>query len=137
MSAEERMRILKMVEDGRLTAEEALDLFTAIDESTPAHTPAPAQTQAPNGAPAEEAAGKRPKWFCVRVTDVETGKRRVNLKLPIGLISMGIKTGRRFSPELEGLNADEIMAFLQKGEIGHLIDVEDNQDGEHVEVFTE
>jgi hypothetical protein len=134
MSSEERMRILRMVEDGRLTADEALELLSAIDESAP-EPAAPLEPPAGESPGAEK--GKRPRWFCVRVTDIETGKRRVNLKLPVGLISLGLKTGKRFSPELEGLDADEVMAFIQSGEPGHLINVEDNQDGEHVEVFLE
>ena len=32
MSAEERRKILKMVEDGKITAEEALILIRALDE---------------------------------------------------------------------------------------------------------
>ncbi len=81
--------------------------------------------------------GRRPRWLMVRVTDTETGRPRVNVRLPISLLSVGLKLGSRFSPEIEGLDFDELMRAIDSGETGAFVDVVDEEDGEHVEVFLE
>jgi hypothetical protein len=75
--------------------------------------------------------------FEYQVTDTKTGKTRVNVRMPVGLVSAGVKMGARFAPQVEGLDPEELMAFLNAGTIGKIIDVYEEEDGEHVEVFIE
>ncbi len=123
---EERMRILKMIQDGKITAEEGTRLIQALDLQKPS-TPA--------GSPA--ATSKAARWFHVRVTDTNTGKTRVNVRLPVSLLNAGMKMGARFSPEVEGLDMKQLNEFINSGEVGKVVDVVDEKDGEHVEVFIE
>jgi hypothetical protein len=82
--------------------------------------------------------GKRDnRWLRVRVTDTNSGKTRVNVRLPIGMVSAGVKMGMRFAPNVEGMDPEQLMEFIQSGEIGQIVDVYDDEDGEHVEVFIE
>jgi hypothetical protein len=78
-----------------------------------------------------------PRWFRVRVTDLTTGRNKVNVNIPMGLVNVGIKMGARFAPEVEGLNYEEIMEAIRSGEQGKVIDVTDSEDGERVEIFLE
>ncbi len=71
----------------------------------------------------------------MRVTDTDTNKARVNVTLPIGLINVAMKTGSKFAPEIDGIDINEIMAAIEEGAMGKIIDVVDEVDGEHVEVF--
>ncbi len=128
-TAEERLRILKMVQEGKITAEEAIQLIDALD----AH-PDPL---APPTAPEPPPPPRMGKWLRVRVTDTNTGKVRVNVRLPINVVSAGLKMGAKFSPEVEGLDMDQLMGFVRSGEVGQVVDVFDEEDGEHVEVFVE
>lgn len=121
-TSEERLKILKMVQEGKITAEEGIQLIEALDDSS-----APAQA-APRG-------GGR--WLRVRVTDTNTGKVRVNVRLPLNVVNAGLKMGAKFSPEVEGLDVDQLMTFVRSGETGQVVDVFDEKDGEHVEVFIE
>ncbi len=73
----------------------------------------------------------------VRVTDTDSGKTRVNVRLPVGLIRAGVKMGAKFAPEIEGMDIEQLMTFINSGEIGQVVDVLDEEDGEHVEVFIE
>jgi hypothetical protein len=45
--------------------------------------------------------------------------------------------GARFSPEVEGLDMDQLMSLINAGVTGQVLDVMDEQDGERVEVFLE
>ena len=77
------------------------------------------------------------RWFRVRVTDTDTGRVRVNIRLPVTVVTAGVKLGARFSPEVEGLDMKALMDLIQAGETGQIVDVFDENDGEHVEVFLE
>jgi hypothetical protein len=68
---------------------------------------------------------------------IKADEVRVNVRLPVGLIKAGAKFGAKFSPEIEGLDIDELMSYIDSGEMGQIVDVQDEEDGEHVEVFIE
>jgi hypothetical protein len=136
---EERMKILTMVQEGKISPEDAAQLLEAINSA-----PAAPQRRAAHPAAAGEmggadlpALGRRPRWLRVRVTDTDTGRPRVNVRLPISMVSVGLKMGSRFAPQVEGLDADQLMSVIESGELGQIVDVYDEDDGEHVEVFLE
>jgi hypothetical protein len=130
---EERMRILKMIQDGKITADEGARLIQALDTQKSAASAGKAAAPAQEGGEAAKAA----RWFRVRVTDTNTGKTRVNVRLPVSLLNAGMKMGARFSPEVQGLDMDQLTQFINSGEVGKMVDVIDEEDGEHVEVFIE
>jgi hypothetical protein len=123
---EERMKILKMIEDGKITAEEGAKLLAALADSR--------RTQPPSAAVGPGAAAR---WFRVRVTDVATGRTKVNVNLPMGLVNVGLKMSARFAPELDETQMQAIADALRTGLLGKVLDVVDEKDGEHVEVFIE
>ncbi len=123
---EERMKVLRMVEAGKISAEEATQLLESLDE-------VPTAPKGGSGVPS----GMAGRWFRVRVTDSDTGKVRVNVRLPVGVVSAGLKMGMRFAPQVEGLDLDSLSSMISSGDIGQILDVFDDKDGEHVEVFIE
>ncbi|MEJ5313512.1 MULTISPECIES: SHOCT-like domain-containing protein [Anaerolinea] len=135
---EERMKILKMVAEGKITAEEADQLLEALEESE--RTSGGGRPGVPPVPPAPEpplSSGRKPRWLHVRVTDTNTGRARVNVRLPVSMINIGLKMGSKFAPEVEGLNMEDLMRMIELGEIGQIVDVHDEEDGEHVEVYLE
>jgi hypothetical protein len=131
-NAEERLKILQLLQEGKITADQAARLLEALETSAAQ----PKGTPRPPVPPSPPAAGGG-RWLRVRVTDTDTGKTRVNVRLPLNLVASGIRMGMRFAPEIEGLDVNELMSFIQSGESGHLVDVYDDEDGEHVEVYIE
>jgi hypothetical protein len=124
---EERMQILKMIEAKQITAEEGAKLLGALGEKDRGGTSGPQPSPSTSG-----------KWFRVRVTDLRTGKRKVNVNIPLGLVDVGLKMGAKFAPAgVEGLDMNQIVAAIKAGGQGKVVDVEDEEDGEHVEVFIE
>lgn len=71
------------------------------------------------------------------MTDTDSGRTRVNIRLPLGMVNAGLRMGMRFSPEVEGLDAARLVEALASGETGKIVDVLDDEDGEHVEVYIE
>lgn len=126
--SEERLKVLKMLQDGRITADEATQLLEALEGSRTGGVRAPEPPAAP---------ARRGRWLLVRVTDTDTGKTRVNVRLPLNVVEAGMKMGMRFSPEIQDIDPGQLMAVINSGEIGHIVDVFDEKDGEHVEVYIE
>ncbi len=120
---DERLQILQMIETGAISADEGVKLLKALDDAAEAEASAPS--------------GRRPKWFRVHVTDLTTGKRKVNVNIPMGLVNVGMRLGARFAPEMEDMDLSEIMEAINEGTTGKIIDVEDAEDGERVEIFVE
>jgi hypothetical protein len=131
---EERLKILTMVQEGKITPEEAAELLETLNSAPPPPTHAAgAETPAAD----QGNRGRKPRWFRVRVTDSETGKPRVNVRLPVGMVSVGLKMGAKYAPQIEGFDSNELMQIIESGELGQIVDVYDDDDGEHVEVFLE
>ncbi|GAP15617.1 hypothetical protein LARV_03409 [Longilinea arvoryzae] len=128
-TSEERLRVLQLIQDGKISAEEGIRLLESLDSASQAAAGKPAGTS--------QVTGRGARWFRVRVTDTSTGKTRVNVRLPVNVLSAGMKMGARFSPEVEGLDMNQLMELIQAGATGQVLDVIDEQDGERVEVFLE
>jgi hypothetical protein len=127
-TAEERLKILKMIQDGTITAEEGARLLRALTSHSQKSQPRRVSIQA-GGA----------RWLRVRVTDMATGKARVNVNLPLKLVDAGINIAAQFVPE--NMDLDNLMTAVNDaiGEnmVGKIVDVVDGEDGEHIEVFIE
>ncbi len=136
-NAEERLKILTMLQEGKITADQAARLLEALESATSAvkGMPKPPTPPGPTPPPYGPVGGGR--WMRVRVTDTDSGKTRVNIRLPLNLVSSGIKMGMRFAPEVDGLDPEALMEWVRTGEVGQIVDVFDEEDGEHVEVFIE
>jgi hypothetical protein len=123
-TADERMRILKMISRKQITAEEGAGLLEAL-----------------RGAPAAKTPGRdepgKARWLRVRVTDRISGRTKMNVNLPIGLVDVGLKLGARFAPEMVGMDISAIQVALKNGVQGRIVALDDEQDDERVEIFVE
>jgi hypothetical protein len=124
-TTEERLQILQMVAEGKITAEEGAKLLAALEPSRKRE--AQPSTMEPSA----------PRWFRVRVTDLATGKSKVNVNLPMNLVEVGTRMGARFAPDLEGVNLRQIVEQIKSGAQGKVIEVEDVEGGERVEIYVE
>lgn len=126
-SAEERLKILKMIEDGKISAEDGTKLLAALS-----------QGRGRNGmlsrGPGSTGSAR---WLRIRVTDVHTGRSKASVQIPLALVDAGMKIGAHFAPEVEGVDMTNVLAAMRAGMTGKIIDVTDEEDGEHVEIFVE
>ena len=134
---DEKMRILNMVQEGKLSAEEASQLLEALDfkpeEITIPYRDAANTVNKANG---------RTRWVRIQVTDLKSGKNQVNMRLPMGIVKIGAKAVMRVNLKDEDgseINLDELLkAALEKDESnGVLVDVVDSTSGQHVLITLE
>lgn len=122
-TAEERIQILKMIEEGKITPEEGARLLGALGKKkAPAPPPPP---------------GSDARWFRVRVTDSETGRSKVNVNIPMGLVNVGIRMGARFIPEDADIDIEDLFEQIRSGAHGKIVEISDEESGEHIEIFIE
>jgi hypothetical protein len=121
-SSEERLKILKLVEEGKISPEEAARLLAAVGK---------AERRRASSASAEG------RWLRVRVTDMDSGKMAVNVNLPVSLVNVGLRMGARFVPEMEGVSLNELEEAIRRGVVGKIMDIVDEQERQRVEVYVE
>jgi len=68
------------------------------------------------------------------VTDTITGKAKATVSLPLGLVDAGLNIASQYAP---GIDFDELVTAIHGGAEGKIIDIYDEEDGEHVEIFIE
>ena len=124
-TSEERIKILRMVEEGKITAEEGSKLLAALTESRKSvRKPSLRNSLSGSGA----------RWLRIRVTDMVSGKSKATVNLPLGLVDAGLNIASQYAP---GIAFDELVTAINAGAEGKIIDVMDEEDGEHVEIFIE
>lgn len=121
---DERMRILKMVEEGKISPSEGAQLLAAMGEDASA-----AERPMANSGDG--------RWLKVRVTDSYTGRSKVNVTLPLGIVNAALRVGARFVPDDRREVVNEITDAMSGGMTGKIVDVLDSEDGDHVEIYIE
>ncbi len=124
-TSEERMKILKMIQEGKISADEGAKLLKALSASS--NKPLQAVK-----------AGGGGRWLRVRVTDMNRGKAKVNVNLPLRLVDAGLNIAAQFTPDVEFEELGQAVSeAIAQGMTGKIVDVVDAEDGEHIEVFIE
>lgn len=123
-ATEERLKVLEMLEDGKITPEEASSLLRALGKGEKSGLDA-------------DAPGTEKRYLRIRVTDLASGTGKVNVTIPLGLVSAGLRIAERFAPEARGIDMEELEAAIVSGAEGKIVEVMDAEDNERVEIYVE
>ncbi len=123
-TTEERMKILQMIQDEKISAEDGAKLLTALSDSKTR------RSQNINR-------NTEGRYMRVRVTDMSTGKTKVSVNLPLSLVDAGLNIASNFMPDINGDSLEGVSEAIRNGITGLVVDVEDLEDGEHIQVFIE
>lgn len=124
----EKLTILKMVEEGKISVEEASKLLQSVEDKNQELSLVTRSTE------------RTAKWIKIRVIDDEG--TRVNVNLPIALVDVAFKIAKasdsNFDVKLGNVNVDidAIIKMIQEGAEGKIVDVE-SSDGTKVEIVIE
>jgi hypothetical protein len=124
VTSEERMKILKMISEDKISADEGAKLLAALSHRSE-KPPMPRRKLAN-------------QMLRVRVTDMSSGRAKVNVNLPMRLVDAGLNIAAQFTPEMQ--NEQMILAVkeaLAENVMGKIVEVIDEDDGEHIEIFIE
>jgi hypothetical protein len=129
-----RKEVLELLAKGKITADEAANL---LSQATTEEAATAVPTKATASEPISKSLGGKPSWLHVRVRDLQSGRNKVTVNVPLGIVKFGLKVGGRFTPELNGLDWNELQGMMNEAESGILVDVEDEEGGEHVQIYVD
>src|SRR6202171_4573638 len=116
----DRLRILELLEQQKITAAEAAELLAALgDRGRDVRRRERYKWLAEDLAPAAD----RARWFRVRVTDQRSGRMRTNVSVPIGMVGFGLGFARRFSHIPGVAHVDDLFEAVREGRRGTIFDV--------------
>jgi len=163
MNPDERAKILDRLAAGELSVTEAMRLLDSSATAEPAKPTAAPAWPASDDIPVEDLKAEaiqielpeetvslkqstanddvsgdgKPRWLKIRVSDRATGHSKVNVTLPIGLVSFGLGVARHFGADLGGLGTDELLTVIKTEQRGMLVEVNDEEDDEQVLIYLE
>ena len=128
--SDEKVRILKMVEEGKLTASEATKLIEALDSGKDT-----ASTSVLAQGP-----GKKARFFKIRVFEGDMNKPKVNVTLPLGLMKAVTKIlpkSAKVQLEDNNIDLDALLQAVDENADTKIVEVEDDEEKTRVEIFIE
>jgi hypothetical protein len=121
-TAEERLQILRLINEGKITAEEGARLLQAL------HASAARTSGSVNG-------GAR--WLRIKVTDLRTGAVKFNINLPISLVKVGMRLGAQFGTGDIAVDTVQISDAIRNGTVGKVAELVSDTENERVEIWLE
>lgn len=121
--SEEKRQILRMLQDGKVSVDEAMKLLDVVD----------------GGGTAQPSSSRPGRMLRVRVYD-NGGKTKVNVNIPLTLAKVALKfipKGAMKELTDQNINLDEIISSITETTIGKIVDVQDDANQTKVEVFVE
>jgi|HigsolmetaAR202D_1030399.scaffolds.fasta_scaffold35378_2 hypothetical protein len=119
-TSDERLRILKLIEQGHVKADEGAQLLEALEER-----------------PERGRGSTRQQTLRIRVSDISNHRQKINVVIPVSLIDIGMKLGARLFPHGGGPTIEDIRRTIDSGITGRVFDIQDLDEGERLELFIE
>jgi hypothetical protein len=124
MENEERLQILNMIANNKVTASDGVQLLEALGEVNPIK-PLAVKSHSEGG------------WLKIIITDLVTGNIKTTVNIPLRLVEWGFGISSRYTDELRNVDMTELYALLDSDLHGKILEVIDEEDGEKVEIFVE
>lgn len=121
-STDERNRILKMVESGQISAEQAAQL---LDTLMPEY---------------KQSGGQMPnRTVRIWMTDISTNRRKMNITatMPVSLISMSLRLLAHLVSQFNDGTIQNLLHAIERDTTGRLLDLQDLEEGKRLEIFVE
>lgn len=123
-----KTEILNQLKNGEISTDEAMKLL---------ETATPDVEVVDEVVPAKKTKSSKKRFIHIRVSSPEKGEK-VNIRLPLGLVDMGLKLGAKFddSGALKNIDPAEIRQLLEDDSLDKIVDVQ-SENGETVEISIE
>lgn len=126
VTSEERMRILQMIQDGKIGVDDGAKLLSAMeDQDRPARRPRLTTSW------------QDARMLRVRVADQSGEKAKVSVTLPIALVDAGLNIAANYVTDMDDARIESLKDAIRSGYVGKILDYVDEKDGEYVQVYIE
>ena len=122
--------VLRLVAEGRLTADEAAPILAALDPAPDANSTATSAASGSIGGPTPEGGPGAGSGHSLRIEVRDAGRTVVNLRLPLALGRYALDR----IPGLSGEQVDRVRAALNSGMTGPVLVVDDDGGGVRIAI---
>jgi MFS family permease len=123
-AVDERLNILQMLEERKVSAEEAARLLEEIEEGRWGALSAPGTR------------GKR-RHLRIRISDLASGALTIDKSLPMGLVNTVLYMGGQLAAELDSLDLEELRKLIASSAASEGVETIETDDDRRVEIFVE
>jgi len=135
-NTDEKIRILNMVQDGKITAEEAAKLLEALEVKEDKN-----EVEVLDSFDGRSSTKGKPRWLRIVVSDINSGKKEVNIKVPASFLKTGMNLASKINVGNEVLDQIDLEGLLSAADsdnpTGVLVDIEETESGQHVLITLE
>ncbi len=117
---EDQNQILERIARGGLSAEEGSVLLAAANSIHPA-----------------QAGLTKPGTLRVKITNLDSGRVKLSINIPLSLIDVGIGMGARFAPHLDDSAFEQVADAVREGSAEKVLEVLEEANREQVEIWIE
>ncbi len=121
-TAEERLKVLKMLEAGTITTDEARQLLTALGAGAKTAAPAP---------------GREYRSLRIRIRDAASGRQRSTVSIPLPLVDSMLRWLKRYFPDVDAGRWKVVLTGIRVGQAGKLLEFTDDESGDVIELIVE
>jgi MFS family permease len=119
-----RLNIMEMLEEGKITAEEAAKLLKQIEEQD--------TLTFRDCDPAQER-----RYLRVRISDLGSGTVKADMALPMGLVNTVLSTGGQVCDDLDDLDHRELQTLIERTTANQSVESIERDDDTQVEISVE
>jgi hypothetical protein len=135
---DELATILRLVSDGKLSADEAAPIIEALTRRGASSRPGPASSPGPTSAPGPgsstfESVGGKSRGRRVRIQITERGRRVIDVRVPLAFAAMAAK----MVPGIPDSYAALIKQAVDTDTVGPIVDLAEDEDGDAVLISIE
>ncbi len=128
-SSQERLQVLRMIDEGKITAEEGFQLLKVLD-STNVASGDPVSPTGVHGT-------LKGRLVRLQVLDLESGKSKATASVPLRLLEVGLRIATHYAPGLKNMDPDSLLDALSTGNEGRIIEFVDEEQKVRIEVRVE
>ena len=126
--SEERLKVLELIQEGSITAEEGAKLLEALGQD---------KTASGRLRRAEAGSSAAARNLRIRVSHIDSGEVMASIRLPWRMVRAMGRLASGFMPEVMGIDLEEIVEAAEDGREGRIVEAVDEGESKRVEIFIE
>lgn len=126
--SQERLQVLRMIDEGKITAEEGFQLLKALE---------PTSEGISRNRSIQSTAALRGKLVRLQISDLASGRSKAMAAVPLRLLEVGLRIASHYAPSLKDLNPDNLFDALAENADGRILEVVDQEKQVKVELLVE
>lgn len=121
---DERLNIIQMLEERKISADEAANLLEAVEKGSWATL----AVSSPSG---------ERRHLRIRVSDLASGTMKIDMSLPMGLVNTVLYMGGRLAAELDSFDLQELKELIANSTASESVETMETDDNERLEISVE